>query len=226
MNLPNKLTLARVILIPFFLLSIYISFPFHYAVALLIFTIASITDALDGKIARKNNLVTNFGKFLDPLADKVLVIAALAVFVDLREVNMGAVPLIIISAREFCEMDMSHIDLMVLSACQTGLGRFNDEGPAGLVRGLKKAGAGALIVSLWNVSDEATMLFMKHLYKAMSEQNSIDIHAAFNTARLNFSLETKDVRRFNSKRMKTDRYKESYNLPRFCNSFILIDAIK
>jgi len=101
MNLPNKLTLARVILIPFFLLSIYVSFPFHYAVALLIFTIASITDALDGKIARKNNLVTNFGKFLDPLADKVLVIAALAVFVDLREVNMGAVPLIIISAREF-----------------------------------------------------------------------------------------------------------------------------
>lgn len=132
----------------------------------------------------------------------------------------------IISAREFCEMDMSHIDLMVLSACQTGLGRFNDEGPAGLVRGLKKAGAGALVVSLWNVSDEATMLFMKHLYKAMSEQNSIDIHAAFNTARLNFSLETKDVRRFNSKRMKTGRYKESYNLPRFCNSFILIDAIK
>ena len=132
----------------------------------------------------------------------------------------------IISAREFCEMDMSHIDLMVLSACQTGLGRFNDEGPAGLVRGLKKAGAGALIVSLWNVSDEATMLFMKHLYKAMSEQSSIDIHAAFNTARLNFSLETKNVRRFNSKRMKTERYKETYNLPRFCNSFILIDATK
>lgn len=132
----------------------------------------------------------------------------------------------IISAREFCDMDMSHIDLMVLSACQTGLGRFNDEGPAGLVRGLKKAGAGALIVSLWNVSDEATMLFMKHLYKAMSEQSSIDIHAAFNTARLNFSIESKQVRRFNSKKMKTDRFEESYNLPRFCNSFILIDAIK
>lgn len=132
----------------------------------------------------------------------------------------------IISAREFCEMDMSHVDLMVLSACQTGLGRFNDEGPAGLVRGLKKAGAGALIVSLWNVSDEATMLFMKHLYKAMSEQSTIDIHAAFNTARLNFSTETKQVRRFNSKRMKTDRFEESYNQPRFCNSFVLIDAIK
>ncbi len=101
MNLPNKLTLARVILIPFFLLFMYLNIPFHYAAALLIFTIASITDALDGKIARKNNLVTNFGKFLDPLADKVLVIAALTVFVELTQVNMGAIPLIIISAREF-----------------------------------------------------------------------------------------------------------------------------
>lgn len=101
MNLPNKLTLLRVILIPFFLLFMYIDFPFHYAVALVIFAAASITDALDGKIARKRGLVTNFGKFLDPLADKVLVIAALTVFVDLNDVNMGAIPLIIITAHEF-----------------------------------------------------------------------------------------------------------------------------
>ncbi|MBR6243033.1 MAG: CDP-diacylglycerol--glycerol-3-phosphate 3-phosphatidyltransferase [Ruminococcus sp.] len=101
MNLPNKLTLMRVFLIPFFLLFIYLDIPFHFLIALVIFAAASITDALDGKIARKRNLVTNFGKFLDPLADKVLVIAALAVFVELKEVNMGAVPLIIISAREF-----------------------------------------------------------------------------------------------------------------------------
>ena len=101
MNLPNKLTLLRVILIPFFLLFMYIDFPFHYAVALVIFAAASITDALDGKIARKRGLVTNFGKFLDPLADKVLVIAALTVFVDLNDVKMGAIPLIIITAREF-----------------------------------------------------------------------------------------------------------------------------
>ena len=101
MNLPNKLTLTRVILIPFFLFFMYINVPFHYLIALAIFAAASITDALDGKIARKNNLVTNFGKFLDPLADKVLVIAALTVFVELPEVNMGAIPLIIISAREF-----------------------------------------------------------------------------------------------------------------------------
>lgn len=101
MNLPNKLTLLRVFLIPFFLLFMYLKMPFHYLIALIIFAGASITDALDGKIARKRNLVTNFGKFLDPLADKVLVISALTVFVEIPEIKMGAVPLIIISAREF-----------------------------------------------------------------------------------------------------------------------------
>lgn len=101
MNLPNKLTLLRVFLIPFFLLFMYIKIPFHYLIALVIFSAASITDALDGKIARSRNLVTNFGKFLDPLADKVLVISALAVFVEMPEVFMGAVPFIIICAREF-----------------------------------------------------------------------------------------------------------------------------
>lgn len=101
MNLPNKLTLLRVFLIPFFLLFMYLEFTSHYTLALMIFAAASITDALDGKIARKHNLVTNFGKFLDPLADKVLVISALTVFVELDCVNMGAIPLIIIIAREF-----------------------------------------------------------------------------------------------------------------------------
>lgn len=101
MNLPNKLTMLRVFLIPFFLLFIYFDFPFHFLAALVIFTAASITDALDGKIARSRNLVTNFGKFLDPLADKVLVLSALTVFVEIPEIKMGAVPLIIISAREF-----------------------------------------------------------------------------------------------------------------------------
>ncbi|MDE6425963.1 MAG: CDP-diacylglycerol--glycerol-3-phosphate 3-phosphatidyltransferase [Ruminococcus sp.] len=101
MNLPNKLTLLRVFLIPFFLIFMYWNISFHYLIAFVIFAAASITDALDGKIARKHNLVTNFGKFLDPLADKVLVISALTVFVEIPEINMGAVPLIIISAREF-----------------------------------------------------------------------------------------------------------------------------
>ena len=101
MNLPNELTLLRVFLIPFFLVCMYVKFPFHYLAALVIFSAASITDALDGKIARSRNLVTNFGKFLDPLADKVLVLAALAVFVEIPDIRVGAVPLIIISAREF-----------------------------------------------------------------------------------------------------------------------------
>ena len=81
MNLPNKLTIARVIMIPFFLVFLMTDF-FEAAryVALAIFIIASLTDMLDGKIARKYNLVTNFGKFMDPLADKLLVCSAMIAF--------------------------------------------------------------------------------------------------------------------------------------------------
>lgn len=96
LNLPNKLTLMRVILVPFFVWSFLMKW---YVVALILFVVASITDFLDGYIARKNNLVTNFGKFLDPLADKVLVISALACFTDIGLIN--CVPLIIIASREF-----------------------------------------------------------------------------------------------------------------------------
>lgn len=100
MNLPNKLTVLRAILIPVFLFFMYADFiPFHFTIALVVFAAASLTDALDGHIARKYNLVTDFGKFLDPLADKALVIAALAVFVEFG--TMGAVPFFIIIAREF-----------------------------------------------------------------------------------------------------------------------------
>lgn len=102
MNLPNKLTLLRVILIPFFLMMMYVdAIPLHFLWALVIFVAASLTDMLDGKIARARGLVTNFGKFLDPLADKVLVITALTVFVELKEFRMSAIPLVIIIAREF-----------------------------------------------------------------------------------------------------------------------------
>ncbi|MCI6582213.1 MAG: CDP-diacylglycerol--glycerol-3-phosphate 3-phosphatidyltransferase [Oscillospiraceae bacterium] len=100
MNLPNKLTILRVILVPFFILFFYLeAVPGNYLIAFLLFAAASVTDALDGHIARKNNLVTTFGKFLDPLADKVLVISALCCFVE--KGLMSAVPLIIIVAREF-----------------------------------------------------------------------------------------------------------------------------
>ena len=79
MNLPNKLTALRLILIPFFIAAYYLAFPYHYFVALLIFALASITDFFDGMIARKYNLVTDLGKFMDPIADKVLVISALVI---------------------------------------------------------------------------------------------------------------------------------------------------
>ena len=99
MNLPNKLTLSRIILTPFFVAAMLIDFPFHYLVALAIFGIASVTDMLDGKIARKQNLVTNFGKFSDPLADKILVLSTLVCFVQLG--LCSSIIVIIVLFREF-----------------------------------------------------------------------------------------------------------------------------
>lgn len=80
MNLPNKLTISRMVMIPLFVLFFYLDFKSHYFIALAVFALASFTDFLDGKIARKYNLVTNLGKFLDPIADKVLVSTAMIVF--------------------------------------------------------------------------------------------------------------------------------------------------
>lgn len=101
MNLPNKLTILRMFMIPFFLLFLYTDFFAGYdkIIAALIFIAASLTDMLDGKIARKYNLVTNFGKFMDPLADKLLVCSALIALVDLNKIAAWIV--IIIIAREF-----------------------------------------------------------------------------------------------------------------------------
>ena len=100
MNLPNKLTVLRVILIPFFLLFVLLfKIPHHMVFALIVFAAASITDWFDGKIARKNNLVTNFGKFMDPLADKLLVCSAMICLVEID--RLAAWIVIVIIAREF-----------------------------------------------------------------------------------------------------------------------------
>ncbi len=100
MNLPNKLTVLRMVLVPFFVFFALTDIvPMSGLIALIVFAAASITDALDGHIARSRNLVTTFGKFLDPLADKVLVISALVCFV--QKGICGAVPVLIIIAREF-----------------------------------------------------------------------------------------------------------------------------
>ena len=100
MNLANKLTLFRVILVPFFIAALMLPYiPFGSTFALVIFALASITDMLDGKVARKYNMITDLGKFLDPLADKVLVAAALICFTELGFAPAWAVWLIM--AREF-----------------------------------------------------------------------------------------------------------------------------
>ena len=101
MNVPNKLTILRVILIPFFV--VFMLFDITGAadkwIALVIFCVASLTDMLDGKIARKYNLVTNFGKFMDPLADKLLVCTALICLTSMNRLNVIVV--LVIIAREF-----------------------------------------------------------------------------------------------------------------------------
>ena len=102
MNLPNKLTVMRVILIPFFVASLLYdngSSQTMRIVANVIFIVASLTDLFDGKIARKYNLVTNFGKFMDPLADKLLVCSALICLIQLGQLPAWVV--IIIISREF-----------------------------------------------------------------------------------------------------------------------------
>lgn len=99
MNLPNKLTLLRVFLIPVFLVFLYLPFPRHMLLALAVFILASLTDLADGYIARKRGLITNFGKFMDPLADKLLVMAAMLWLVEAGRIPAWCMLLII--AREF-----------------------------------------------------------------------------------------------------------------------------
>ena len=101
MNLPNKLTILRTLMIPVFLFFLLTDCAGDYSkwIAVVVFILASLTDFLDGHIARKYNLVTNFGKFMDPLADKILVISALVLFVELRYIP--AWMSIIVIAREF-----------------------------------------------------------------------------------------------------------------------------
>ncbi len=99
MNTANKLTILRVVMIPAFLLVLYLNVPFSNYWALAIFAAASITDTLDGYIARHYNQITDFGKFMDPLADKCLVFAAMLWFVEVGQ--MPAWALLIVAVREF-----------------------------------------------------------------------------------------------------------------------------
>lgn len=100
MNLPNKLTIIRMIITPVYLaVFLWESLPYRFFIAAAIFIIGSITDTLDGRIARKHNLITNFGKLADPLADKMLTTAALLVFMKLGLCSIWVI--MIVLAREF-----------------------------------------------------------------------------------------------------------------------------
>ena len=101
MNTPNKLTVLRMILVPFFVAALLAgnSLPHHNLVALVLFAAASYTDHLDGKLARSRNLITTFGKFMDPLADKLLVCSAMICLVELGSIPAWIV--IVIISREF-----------------------------------------------------------------------------------------------------------------------------
>jgi len=107
MNTANKLTLARVLLIPVFLVVMYWGFPGSRTVALGVYIVACLTDTLDGYIARHYNQVSDFGKFMDPLADKCLVMAALSVFV--AEGTLAAWVLVVVLVREFAVSGMRMI---------------------------------------------------------------------------------------------------------------------
>ncbi len=99
MNTANKLTLSRIFMIPAFLVVLYLEIPYYQAIALGIFIVASLTDLVDGYVARKYNQITDFGKFMDPLADKLLVVAAMVWFVEMG--RMAGWALLIVVAREF-----------------------------------------------------------------------------------------------------------------------------
>ena len=118
MNTPNKLTVGRMIATPIFMATMLINFPYHYLVSLVLFIGASLTDMIDGKMARKYNLVTDFGKFLDPLADKMLTTSAYLGFICMFADKYGycwqmtAITFVVL----FREFMVSSIRLVVVSS--------------------------------------------------------------------------------------------------------------
>ena len=123
MNTPNKLTLARMIATPVFMATMLINFPYHYTVSLILFIAASLTDMIDGKMARKYNLVTDFGKFLDPLADKMLTTSAYLGFAyiygvldGVKSSTLGIQMTIILFVVLFREFMVSSLRLVTVSS--------------------------------------------------------------------------------------------------------------
>ncbi len=99
-NLPNKITLIRILMIPIFIIVYYLSLEWNHIISAIIFAVAALTDWVDGFIARKYDMVTKFGEFLDPLADKLIVVAALALLLEVYATPWFAIPAILIIGRE------------------------------------------------------------------------------------------------------------------------------
>lgn len=149
MNLPNKLTLLRVVLVPIFMAFMMLHTQWAYIVGLAVFIIASLTDMLDGKIARSRNLITTFGKFADPLADKMLTTAAFLIFMHYNFI--GPWPIFIILVREFAVSGIrlaAAADGEVIAASMWG--KFKT------VTQMISIIAGALLMCIPMISDQVT----------------------------------------------------------------------
>ena len=128
----------------------------------------------------------------------------------------------VLSAREISQLDLSNVELIVLSACQSGLGFLTDDGIYGLQRGLKNAGAKCLIVSLWSVDDDATSLLMQSFYQHLQFE---DVHTAFMHAREELIATRQDQqKKFDVVKLRNNATTRDLSLPQFSNAFILIDA--
>ncbi len=160
MNLPNKLTVARIIMTPLFMAAMLIDFPFHYLVALVLFAAASFTDMLDGKIARARNLVTNFGKFLDPLADKMLTTAAFIGFLA-KGFGVGIVwVLFIVLFREFM---ISSLRLVVVSSDKSKVIAANIYGKLKTVTQMSAIIFGLLVMTVTTEIHPSTSMLVNNI---------------------------------------------------------------
>jgi CHAT domain-containing protein len=133
----------------------------------------------------------------------------------------------ILTAKELSAQDLSHVQMMVLSACQTGLGYISDDGVYGIQRGLKTSGVGAMTLSLWSVDDFATCELMRRFYERLSLQGACpDIYRAFMTARKSIMDDgVVDVYKFSAGKLASQRTSLGINKPQYTNAFILIDVL-
>lgn len=130
----------------------------------------------------------------------------------------------VLSAAELSKQDLSHSELIVLSACQTGMGHLTDDGIYGIQRGLKLAGANTMILSLWSVNDHSSSMLMRFFYEELEKQSVKSIHSAFLTARQRLIQEEMPTWILDPSTLTNKKEIQRYNTPQHANPFIIIDA--